>query len=184
MTNPVTHLLWGYVISRQIDGSPRLIVLGLAMSVLLDIDALPMPGLEHHGFMHTLLFVAVISIALLVITRSRVVFVICTVNLLMHLVLDTIGTAAPVMWLYPFASVGFAIGTEVSLSALIAIKATLLAIPLTLILYRNYTYDENPLEMVDYLIEHLGRRTTYVLITLSCMLIAYIGFTEYFQRII
>ena len=95
MTNPITHLLWGYTISKNISKEEKFIVLGLFMSILLDIDAFP--GFKHHGFVHTPLFVIILSSIIYFSSRSRIAFMICFVNLFFHLVLDTIGTQAPVM---------------------------------------------------------------------------------------
>ena len=184
MTNPVTHLLWGYLVSRRLDPDPKLISIGLLMSVLPDIDGLPIPGLEHHGPMHTPLFVLVLGAVLFLVSRSRLIFYIGTVNLLMHLVLDTVGTAAPVMWLYPLSTEGVAIGTAVGLPTLIAIKLVLLATPLAFIIHRYIQQDESPLDLMDYYVEALGRPATYALIALAGVLMVYIGISEYLLRII
>jgi hypothetical protein len=40
MTNPVTHLLWGYSISKNIAKDERYIIYGIFASIILDIDYL------------------------------------------------------------------------------------------------------------------------------------------------
>jgi hypothetical protein len=55
MTNPLTHLIWGFVIGRAFDPAPRYIIMGMLTGILLDADQV-IPGLAHHGFFHTPVF--------------------------------------------------------------------------------------------------------------------------------
>ena len=135
MTNSITHLLYGYSISKNLSKDMSLIIYGLIMSILLDIDYLPIPGLTHHGFIHTPVFVIVLSLLILIITRSKIIFTISFSNLFFHLILDTIGTRDPIMWFYPLSDTGFALGTHVSLIVFIIIKIILFSIPFFYILY-------------------------------------------------
>ena len=60
MTNPVTHLIWGYLLGRAASPAPKYLFCGMMMGILLDVDQL-VPGLSHHGFVHTPLFVLAVS---------------------------------------------------------------------------------------------------------------------------
>ena len=184
MTNPLTHLLWGYSISKNISKEKGLIIFGAFMSIILDIDYLPIPGLRHHGFIHTPLFVIILSIVLYLVTRSKYIFVISVTNLLFHLVLDTVGTRAPVMLLWPLNDGGFALGTQIPLINLIFIKLILFLIPLTYIIYCYFKFDENPLDLIKYFEDKIGKRSTYFLIVIFGILVIYIGITHYLSKLI
>lgn len=182
MTNPITHLLWGYTISKNISKEEKFIVLGLFMSIFLDIDAFP--GFKHHGFMHTPLFVIILSSIIYFLSRSKIVFKICFVNLIFHLILDTVGTRAPVMWFYPINDSSFAVGTEISLVWLAVIKLILFFVPVSYIWYRYKKYGENPFDLIKFVREKLGRRNTILLILVFFVLLIYFGVTEYLLEII
>ena len=184
MTNPVTHLLWGYSISKNISKKKELIIFGTFMSIILDIDYLPLPGLKHHGFIHTPIFVIILSLIFYLATRSKYILIISFVNMLFHLILDTLGTRAPVMWLWPLNESSFALGTEISLIALIIIKLILFLIPLGYIIYCYYKFEENPLDIIDYLKEKFGIKATYAFLIIFSLLIIYIGITEYLLKLI
>jgi hypothetical protein len=184
MTNPLTHLLWGYSLSHRISVEPRHLVLGLAMAVLPDLDGLPLPGLEHHGPLHTPLFALALALVVLVITRSRTVAIISLLNLMVHLVLDTVGTGSPVMWLYPASDAGIALGTEVSLGVLIAVKGVLFAVPLLYILKVYRDTGTSPLDLVRHVEGRIGGVQTYILLSLLGLFLVYIAITEYLVHVI
>lgn len=183
MTDSVTHLLWGYSISKNISENKGYIIFGIIASIFLDIDYL-LSNLKHHGFVHTPLFVIIVCVLVYLLSKSRIIFGITLGNLLFHLVLDTIGTAAPVMWLYPINESAFALGSEISLTALIIIKLTLFIIPLVYILYRYYKTGDNPFELIAYMKNKLGTKVTYILLIIFAVLIVYIGITEYLMKLI
>lgn len=155
----------------------RFIVLGLFMAILLDIDAFP--GFKHHGFIHTPLFVIILSSIIYLSCKSKIIFGICFINLFFHLILDTVGTKAPVMWFYPINDFGFAIGTEISLVWLAVIKLILFFVPVSYIWYCYKKNSENPFGLIKFVREKLGRRNTCVLILIFLVLLVYFGMTEY-----
>lgn len=184
MTNPITHLLWGYSISKNLTKKENLIILGLIMSVFLDIDNLPLPGFKHHGFIHTPFFVLLVCCIIYIYTRSTIIFSLSVINLTFHLVLDTLGTAAPVMWFYPFSTSSFALGTEISFFELIIIKLIWFLIPLSYISYQWISIGDNPIELVEYLEEKIGRNITYLLLLLFFIFISYILIVHYLLRLL
>ncbi len=179
MTNPITHLLWGYSISKNVSKDKDLIILGLIASVVLDIDALPIPGLEHRGFVHTPIFIMILSLSFYYISRSETKFLIVFLNLLFHLVLDTIGTNAHVMWFYPFTSTGYALGAVVPLYQLIIVKALLFLIPLIYIHHCWKRRGENPLDLIGYSKERISSISTYILLIISAIIIGIIIIFKY-----
>ena len=60
MTNPITHLIWGYVLARTINPAPKYLALGVMTALFLDFDQI-VPGLAHHGFVHTPVFVLAVA---------------------------------------------------------------------------------------------------------------------------
>jgi hypothetical protein len=180
MTNPLTHLLWGYSISKNLSEDKGLIILGLISSIILDLDYLPIPGFKHHGFIHTPFFIIIICVLIFIVlkyygeSRSKVIPIILVSNLFFHLFLDTIGTSAPVMWLYPFSEFRFALGNHISLIQLVMIKATLFSIPLLYIFYCWYKKGENPFDLIEYLKTKLGSKITYILLIIFWAIIIYI----------
>jgi hypothetical protein len=49
MPDPVTHMIWGYVLARSLTNKPHFLLLGMLSGILLDISAV-LPGLTHHGW--------------------------------------------------------------------------------------------------------------------------------------
>jgi hypothetical protein len=103
--------------------------------------------------------------------------------MLLHLALDTLGTAAGVMWLYPVITSGFALGTHISLASLIIIKIILLIIPVIYILYNFKRTGDNPLDLLKYIENKLGTKATYALFIIFTILVVYIGITEYLMKL-
>ena len=101
MTDPVTHLLWGYVLARTLTPRPAYLLLGMSSAVLLDLGAL-LPGIEHHGWLHTPVFVLFVSLTLWGASRDRMMFLVPMLAMGSHLVLDSVG--AGVMWLWPLST--------------------------------------------------------------------------------
>ena len=172
MTNALTHMLWGYVISRRFTDDKRWLLLGLLFSFVLDIDILPIPGLTHRGFMHTVPIVLIISALVLIISRSLTLFYICIINLFCHLVIDSISLGS-VMWLYPLTSQGYSIDPFVSFGVIILINILLLVIPWLYIYYRYKKNDENPLDILYYVENKISKRVTYTIIILVVIAMLY-----------
>ncbi len=189
MPDQFTHLLWGYMLSREISQDKRLIIFGMFMAMLPDLDAF-LPWMKHHGVMHTLLFLAVSSCCIYYLARrtelspgSGVITRICLVNLFFHLFLDTIGTGFNVMWFYPLDREGFALGAHISLASLIAIKLILISVPLAYVANRYHKHRENPLDLMEFLKENLGNRITYILIIAFVVMSLWSIFTFYIAGI-
>ncbi len=100
MTDPVTHLLWGYVLARTLTPKPGYLLLGMSSAVLLDAGAL-LPGVEHHGWLHTPVFVLFVAFTLWGASRDRMLFLVPALAMASHLVLDSVG--AGIMWGWPLS---------------------------------------------------------------------------------
>jgi hypothetical protein len=161
MTNPVTHLIWGYVLGSAMSPAPRYLFLGMMMGILLDLDQV-IPGLLHHGFVHSPVFVLTVSGILYVVTRDRLVFIISLTVMMSHLVLDTVATQWGVMWLWPLSTHEFVIWTIDDLAALAVIKVYALLFPAYLIWQRWRRDGESPLAVFEWLDGHIPRPVTYV----------------------
>jgi hypothetical protein len=179
MTNPLTHLLWGYTISKNISKDKGLIILGLISSTVLDIDILPLPGFRHHGFVHTPIFIIIMSLLIYIISRSDGKFLIVFSNMFFHLVLDTLGTRAPVMWFYPITNTDYALGMVIPLSQLILIKVILLLVPLLYIHHCWKKRGENPLDLIEYSKERYGSKTTYAVLIIASIVIGIVIIYHY-----
>ena len=87
MTDPVTHLLWGYVLARTLTPKPGYLFLGMLSGVLLAVGAV-LPGLSHHGWLHTPIFILFVCLTLYGASRDRLLFLVPMAGLGSHLVLD------------------------------------------------------------------------------------------------
>ncbi|NIP36351.1 MAG: hypothetical protein GWN18_15470, partial [Thermoplasmata archaeon] len=56
----MTHLIWGYLLARAASPAPKYLFLGMMMGIFLDFDQV-VPGLTHHGWVHTPVFVLAVS---------------------------------------------------------------------------------------------------------------------------
>lgn len=184
MPNPLTHLLFGYAVTKNITDKKKLIVFGLISSVLLDIDGLPIPGISHHGFIHTPFFIGIVCLSFFVFTRSRLILKISFFNMLIHIFIDTIATTIPVMWSYPFSTYSFAVGEFVSIPLLYAIKLILLIIPAAYIFKKYLDKEQNPIDLFNYIKESIGEISTYSLIIGFSVLTIYIWITDYLLEVI
>lgn len=164
MVNPITHALWGYVISGHLTNKKDFILLGIFMAILMDIDGAPIPGFPHRGFIHTPIFILALCGAVYWQTRSETLFTLCYINLLGHLILDTIGSNWKVVWLYPLTSEGVVLGT--TFPRMLFLKAIYLIIPILLIFKEYRDNHTNPLELLDHMKVRFGENTTFALIFL------------------
>jgi hypothetical protein len=128
MTNPITHLIWGYLLGRAVSPAPKYMFLGMMAAIVLDVDQI-VPGLTHHGFVHSPIFVLALSGLLYAVTRDRLVFWVSLAAMLSHLVLDTVATQFGVMWLWPVSNHEFVIWTLNDLAALAVIKVYAFLLP-------------------------------------------------------
>jgi membrane-bound metal-dependent hydrolase YbcI (DUF457 family) len=123
----IAHLPAGYLATRLIlDRQPapqplrrRLLVLGMAASVLPDLDLLWFYFVDHQRQVHhaylphlPLAWIALFAAAALVVCMRRVSrttwlgMLVFAANILLHIVLDT--TAGGIRWLWPFSHAEFA----------------------------------------------------------------------------
>ncbi len=184
MTNPVTHLLWGYTISRNISKKKDYIIFGIIMSAVLDLDAISFFGVKHHGIVHTPVFIIAICSIIFLCSFSKTLFIISIVNLFFHLILDTFGTSVPIMWFYPVSDFSYAIGEGLSLFHLIIIKIIWFTIPTIYLTYLYLNKKEDPFELIQYIEEKIGKSMTYILLTIIVMIITYILLTQYIMRLL
>lgn len=160
MTNPVTHLVWGYLIGRAASPAPRYLFLGMMMGIFLDADQI-VPGLTHHGWVHTPVLALAVSGGLYLATRDRLVFWVSLAAMLSHLVLDTVATQHGVMWLWPLSTHEFVIWTINDLAALAVIKVYAFLVPVYYTWHLWRKEGESPLVVLEWVDRHIPRPVTY-----------------------
>jgi len=158
MTDPVTHLLWGYVLARSLTPKPGYLLLGMLSGVLLDVGIL-LPGIAHHGWLHTPVFVVFISLTLWGASRDRLLFLVPMVGLGSHLVLDSIG--AGIMWLWPFSTTAHSILPIEGMAGLAAAHVFLLLVPLYGIRERWKATGESPLDAFEWATSYIPQQVTW-----------------------
>jgi hypothetical protein len=172
MTDPVTHLLWGYVLARTLTPKPGYLLLGMLSGVLLDLGAL-LPVVAHHGWLHTPVFVLFVSLTLWGASRDRLLFLVPMVGLGSHLVLDSIGSG--VMWLWPVSTTAHPILPVESMAGLAAVHVFLLVVPLYSVWERWKATGESPLDAFrwahSFVPKHVawGTLTSFGLLTVLVM---------------
>lgn len=177
MTNPITHLLWGYVLSERLTREPKYLLLGSFMAILMDVDGAPFSWLPHRGFMHTpaylflicgLVYVGLRYLPRYHLTHSEAVPIValCYVTLLSHLVLDTIGSNWAITWGWPLIDTAFTLGDHISFSSMVVIKLILLCIPLGIVWKKYRETGRSPLDLYEYLKGEVGVWKTNALIVL------------------
>ena len=154
MTDPVTHLLWGYVLARTLTPKPGYLLLGMLSGVLLDVGAL-VPFLSHHGWLHTPVFVIFVSLTLWGASRDRLLFLVPLVGLGSHLVLDSVG--AGIMWLWPVSEAAYSIIPLESTVGLVVASVFLFLVPLYGIWERWKSTGESPADAFRWVAGYLPR---------------------------
>lgn len=158
MTNPFTHILFSYAVSREITDKPNLVLLGIFMGVVLDLDSLViLPGFEHRGFIHTPFFALILLIVVLIASRNIETTIVCGMNLLVHLILDTVGTIAKIMWFYPASEMAVSVGSLVPIWAIAIIKVVLFLMPVAWIAYKWRKKGQSPKDLLDYVQDRWGK---------------------------
>jgi len=142
MTDPVTHLLYGYVIARSLSPKPGYHALGMMMAILPDVDAL-LPGFTHHGWLHSPLFIAFVSLTLWGASKDRLLFVIPVVAMGSHLALDYV-SALPL-----------------SLAGLAAAQVFLFVAPAYWVWDRWKRTGESPMAVLDWVNGWIPRPVTW-----------------------
>ena len=147
MTDPVTHLLWGYVLARGLTPRPGYHLLGMSSAVLLDAGAL-LPGVAHHGWLHTPVFVLFVALTLWGASGDRLMLLVPAVATGSHLVLDSVG--AGVMWAWPVSETAHALVPVESMAGLATVHVFLLLVPLYGIWERWKATGESPLDALRW----------------------------------
>lgn len=178
MPNPVTHLLWGYLIARRATPEPRYIALGMLLAVVLDLDYL-VPGVGHHGLVHTPVFALALTAVLWSLTRDRLVLALSVSVTMSHLLFDTIATQDPIMWLWPASTEGFALWTIDDLTALAVIKVYLLLIPILWMWETWKRTGESPVRVIHWIDRHIPRPVLYSTSVSAGVLLVFVWITEY-----
>jgi hypothetical protein len=172
MTGPVTHLLWGYVLTRCITPNPGYQLLGMSAAVLLDAGAL-LPGVEHHGWLHTPVFILFVALTLWGASRDRMLFMVPALAMGSHLALDSVG--AGIMWGWPLSEQALVLVPVGSGAGLATAHMFLLLVPLYGIWDRWKATGESPLDAFRWAAELLPRPvawggvSTFALLTVLVM---------------
>jgi len=179
MTNPITHLLFSWVIAVFLVKKPSDRLLVIISGIFMDIDVF----FGHHGPLHTPFFAFVIFVIILILKRFELrVSMSCLFAGLFHILLDLLATRCPVMPLYPLSMNTHNIGSTIPYSTLIILKFILLfsAILLTYYLWRK---GETPYEIIEWSKERFGSEITYISIIIFLCLITY-GSYRYIPKLL
>lgn len=152
MPLPITHFLWGYMISRQLSKKEDHIIIGLAASVVLDLPYLFDLSGFHRLSSHNLLFILILSTLLFAYLREFKAIIVVLANLVIHLVLDMFATNSPVLWFYPFSEKGYLFPGPYPAIEFLMLQSVLTVIPTAYIIYRYFRYGENPFDLLRYLV--------------------------------
>lgn len=158
MTDPVTHLLWGYVVARSMTDRPGYLLLGTLSGSLLDLDAL-LPGFTHHGWLHTPVFVAFVALTLWGASRERLMLLVPAAAMGSHLVLDSVGGG--VMWLWPVSEASVALVPVTSAAGLAAAAVFLLVAPAYGVWDRWRRAGESPLAALEWVGAFVPRHVSW-----------------------
>jgi len=178
MPNPVTHLIWGYFIARGFSKDPKYLAFGMLFAIFLDFDYL-IPGVAHHGWIHTPLFVLGLSGVIWLVTRDKLLFVLSLSIMMSHLVFDTIATQDPIMWLWPVSTEAYALWTINELAALAVIKVYLLLIPLMWMWETWKRTGESPMVVFEWLDARIPRPVLYGTAATAAALLVFVWFNDY-----
>jgi len=179
MTNPITHLLFSWVIAALIVKKPGDRLLVIISGIFMDIDVF----FGHHGPLHTPFSAFVIFVIILIVKRFEFrVSMGCLFGGLYHIFLDLLATRCPVMLFYPLNLNLYNIGGIIPYSALIILKFILLfsAILLT---YYLWCKGEKPTEIIEWSKERFGSEITYISLIIFLCLIAY-GSYRYMPKLL
>ena len=158
MSDPVTHLVWGYTVGRALSPQPHYRFLGMASAVLLDAGAV-LPGLTHHGWLHTPIFVLFVSLTLYGASRDRLLFLIPALATGSHLVLDSIGSG--IMWLWPVSTASISLVPIESLAGLATVNLFLLLVPSYWYYHQWKATGESPLDALRWFHDILPRPVSW-----------------------
>ena len=151
MSGPLVHLLWGYVLSNEISDKEEYIIIGLMASIVLDLPYVFDFSSFHRVSTHYFLFPLVLSFLLMVFTRDFQVFIISFVNMIFHLILDTVASNSPVKWLFPLSSMDIGVNESYTLRLYLVVQSILIVIPIVYIIYKKIRYNDSPIKIGRYL---------------------------------
>jgi hypothetical protein len=140
--------------------------------VLLDAGAL-LPGVEHHGWLHTPVFVLFVALTLWGASRDRMLFLVPAVAMGSHLALDSVG--AGIMWAWPLYEQTHALVPVEGAAGLAAAHVFLLLVPLYGLWDRWKATGESPVDAFRWAADLLPRPvawggvSTFALLTVLVM---------------
>jgi hypothetical protein len=138
------------MLSRKLTPEPKWVIVGTLMAILPDLDAL-IPGIDHHGPMHTPLFALLICASLGGALSKRMPVIVCAMGILSHLVLDTIVSESGLMWLYPQVDAPTSLGLGLTIPVIVILRVFLFSIPLVWMIERCQKHGEGFLDIIIYL---------------------------------
>jgi hypothetical protein len=159
------------MLSRRLTPDPKWVLVGMAMAVLPDLDAF-LPGIEHHGPMHTPLFAILICATLGGALGRTLPAVVCATGILSHLVLDTIVSESGLMWLYPHLDAPTSLWRELSLPVYAVLRVFLLTFPVVWIMEMCNRHGQGISDILVYLRVVVGPRLAAVSTTSASVIIA------------
>lgn len=108
----LAHVPAGYLFTRAFTRDRRLLSLGMAASVVPDVDLFWFYFVDHRRHGHhsfaphlPIFWVAVTALALLLFPKRRLETAVVCANAFLHLILDTV--AGGIEWLFPFSRHSF-----------------------------------------------------------------------------
>lgn len=169
MPDPVTHLLFSWIMAALLVQKPSDKLLVIISGIFMDIDVF----FGHHGPMHTPFFAFIVFLILLIPKRFefRLLFA-CLFAMSFHIFLDFFATMYPVMLLYPISHDLFNFGTAMPYVTLIILKFILLFSSLILTYYLWHK-GNTPMEVIEWSKERFGNEAAYLSILLFLSLIIY-----------
>ena len=139
---------------RALSPKPVYGFLGMMSALLLDLGAV-VPGLTHHGWLHTPVFIFFVSLTLYGASRDRLLFLVPALGMGSHLVLDSVGSG--VMWLWPLSTANIAILPIESLGGLVIANLFLLLVPVYWYYDQWKVTGESPLDAFRWIFGYLPR---------------------------
>jgi len=178
MTDPVTHLFSSWAAAGFYMRRPWEKALVVFSGIFMDLDVL----YNHHGPLHTPFIACLICLTTLPSKRfGKRLTLVCFSAMLLHLALDLVGSAEPLMLFYPLTDKQYSIGSAVSYIDLIALKFLFLGFSMAAALFL-WSKGIRPTEVIEWSEGRVGRKTTYAALAVFLFLITY-GSYGYLARL-
>lgn len=146
---------------------PGYLFLGMVAAVLPDVDAL-LPGFDHHGWLHTPVFVCFVSLTLWgTNNQDRLTLRVMTVVMASHLFLDSIGGG--IAWLWPVSTTSISPVPVQSTAGLTAVRVFLMVAPAYWIWNRWKHTGEGPIVAVRWAEKFLPRPVAWSGVSSFCL---------------